>query len=245
MDLQEAAMFEDSTFESAGKIHTRSRAWSVAAFAFNTLILAGLIAIPLIYPEALPKQRMNLLLVTPPPPPAAPKPLPQQPAATKFHGASELVDMRLTAPTQIPIHIRQITGPEREPGNGQLLTMDNGSGVPGGDPFRNSGSKPVVIHPPAGPMHISQGVADGMAIRKIIPRYPPIAVASRTQGTVVLQAVISKTGAIENLRVVSGSPMLQQAAIDAVSQWRYRPYLLNGQPVDVETTINVVFNLNQ
>jgi periplasmic protein TonB len=61
----------------------------------------------------------------------------------------------------------------------------------------------------------------------------------------VLQAVISKSGAIEDLRVVSGSPMLQQAAIDAVSQWRYRPYLLNGLPVDVETTINVVFNLNQ
>ena len=72
-----------------------------------------------------------------------------------------------------------------------------------------------------------------------------IAQASRLQGTVVLQAVISKNGTIENLHVVSGSPLLQQAAIDAVSQWRYRPYLLNGQPVDVETTINVVFNLNQ
>jgi protein TonB len=61
---------------------------------------------------------------------------------------------------------------------------------------------------------------------------------------VVLQAVISKAGAIENLRVVSGSPMLQQAALEAVRQWRYRPYLLNGEPVEVETTIHVVFNLN-
>jgi len=63
------------------------------------------------------------------------------------------------------------------------------------------------------------------------------------QGTVVLQAVISKAGAIEKLQVVSGPPMLQQAAIDAVKTWRYRPYLLNDQPVEVETTVNVIFKL--
>jgi protein TonB len=58
-----------------------------------------------------------------------------------------------------------------------------------------------------------------------------------------LQATISKAGGIENLRVVSGPPMLQQAALDAVRSWRYKPYLLNGDPVEVETTVNVVFNL--
>ena len=93
-------------------------------------------------------------------------------------------------------------------------------------------------------MTISQGVAEGMLLQKITPHYPAIALASRMQGTVVLQAVISKSGTIENLRVESGSPMLIQAAIDAVSQWRYRPYLLNGQPVEVETTVRVVFSLN-
>ena len=75
--------------------------------------------------------------------------------------------------------------------------------------------------------------------------YPAIAKATGTQGTVVLQAVISKTGAIKNLRVVSGSPMLQQAALDAVGHWRYRPFLLNGEPVEVETTVNVVFSLGR
>jgi protein TonB len=80
-------------------------------------------------------------------------------------------------------------------------------------------------------------------MQKITPQYPAIAKAARIQGTVVLQATISKTGSIENLRVVSGPPMLQQAAMDAVRQWRYRPYLLNGDPVEVETTVNVVFNL--
>jgi protein TonB len=77
----------------------------------------------------------------------------------------------------------------------------------------------------------------------VIPSYPPLARETHTGGTVVLAATISKEGTIINLRIVSGTPMLQQAALDAVSQWRYRPYLLNGQPVDVETTVNVIFTL--
>jgi protein TonB len=76
-----------------------------------------------------------------------------------------------------------------------------------------------------------------------MPQYPAIAKAARIQGTVVLQATISKSGSIQNLRVISGPPMLQQAALEAVRSWRYKPYLLNGDPVEVETTVNVVFNL--
>ena len=83
----------------------------------------------------------------------------------------------------------------------------------------------------------------GNLLDKTVPQYPAIAKAARIQGTVVLQATISKTGAIQNLRVISGPPMLQQAALDAVRSWRYKPYLLNGDPVEVETTVNVVFNL--
>jgi protein TonB len=76
-----------------------------------------------------------------------------------------------------------------------------------------------------------------------VPVYPPIAVTTRTEGTVILAATISKGGTIENLRVMSGPPLLRQSALDAVSNWLYRPYLLNGQPVEVETTVNVVFTL--
>ncbi|HWG19340.1 MAG TPA: energy transducer TonB [Terracidiphilus sp.] len=237
-------MFEDSTFESTGRIRTRSRGWSVAALLLNGSVLAALIVIPLIYPEALPKQMMSILLVAPSPPPAAPKPLPQQPAQV-FHGQRQLVGLNLTAPTQIPTTIRQINTPEQAPGN-QLITMDTGPGIPGSDPFRDSGARPVPVvrAAPRGPFRVSQGVAEGMILQKTLPRYPPIALASRTQGTVVLQAVISKAGTIEDIHVVRGSPMLQQAAIDAVSQWRYRPYLLDGQPVAVETTVVVVFSLN-
>jgi len=82
-----------------------------------------------------------------------------------------------------------------------------------------------------------------MLLQKTVPVYPAIAKAARVSGVVVLQATISKTGTIENLKVISGPPMLQGAATDAVRSWRYRPYLLNGDPVEVETTVNVVFTL--
>lgn len=85
---------------------------------------------------------------------------------------------------------------------------------------------------------------DGLLINKVVPEYPVIAREARIEGTVILQATISKAGTIENLRVVSGPMMLQRAAIAAVSQWRYRPYLLSGEPVEVETTVDVRFTLH-
>ena len=105
-----------------------------------------------------------------------------------------------------------------------------------------SGGPQVKAAPPK-KVNISAGVAVGMLISKVTPIYPPIAKAARVQGTVVLQANISKTGTIEDLQVVSGPAMLQESAIDAVRQWRYKPYLLNNEPVEVETTVNVIFTL--
>jgi TonB family protein len=83
----------------------------------------------------------------------------------------------------------------------------------------------------------------GMLLQKTDPVYPPVAQAARIQGTVVLQATISKSGSVEDLHVVTGQALLQDAALSAVKTWRYRPYLVNGEPVKVQTTINVVFTL--
>jgi protein TonB len=83
----------------------------------------------------------------------------------------------------------------------------------------------------------------GDLIHKVQPAYPPLARTARIQGVVVLQAVISKQGTIENLSVLTGHPMLTAAAIEAVRQWRYRPYILNNEPVEVETQITVNFSL--
>jgi protein TonB len=235
-------MFEDATFESTGRIRTRSRRWMIATFALNASVLTVLILIPLIYPEALPDQFRSILLTAPPPPAAQPVPRPEP--ARAFHGRSELIGLQLTAPRLLPIVFHEPTGPEAAPGDYQPLSMDQGPGIPGGDPFRHSAQPSVRLEPtPTSPKHISSGVAAGLLIQKVIPTYPPIGKAVRIEGTVVLAALISKYGVIENLRVVSGPAMLQQAAIDAVQQWRYRPYMLDGDPVAVVTTINVVFSL--
>jgi protein TonB len=87
-------------------------------------------------------------------------------------------------------------------------------------------------------------VSQGLLIKKVQPNYPPLARHARIQGTVLLQAEISKDGTIENLRLINGHPMLAPAAIEAVKQWRYRPYMLNGEPVAVETQVQVNFTLS-
>jgi TonB family protein len=92
-------------------------------------------------------------------------------------------------------------------------------------------------------VRVSSGVQSGLLIRKVAPTYPPLARQARIQGTVVLQAQISKDGNIENLQLISGHPMLVPAAIQAVKQWKYRPYLLKGEPVEVETQVQVNFTL--
>lgn len=119
------------------------------------------------------------------------------------------------------------------------------SGIAGPDnPFNGRGTHPDVRQATPSTQHVSSGVMLGMLIDKVVPIYPAIARATRASGTVVLQATISRTGTIENLRVMSGPPMLRQAALDAVKQWRYRPYMLNGQPVEVETAVEVDFTLD-
>ena len=116
-------MFEDSTFESTGRLRSRSRGWMPAAFLFNGSILLALILIPLIYPEALPRQMMSILLEAPPPPPQPPTPV-QQPRE-KFHGLPELDGAALVAPPTIPRFIKQFEGPEASAPGG-LLAMDPG-----------------------------------------------------------------------------------------------------------------------
>jgi protein TonB len=106
-------------------------------------------------------------------------------------------------------------------------------------------STPVAVPKVATPqrVRVSQGVTEGLLMKKVQPQYPALARQARIQGAVVLQASIGKDGNVQNLRAVSGHPMLTPAAIEAVKQWKYRPYFLNGEAVEVDTTITVNFTL--
>ena len=103
----------------------------------------------------------------------------------------------------------------------------------------------VTVAPAHQKVRIATEVSAGLLIRKTMPVYPAVARAMHLSGRVALTATISKSGTIENLRVISGPPLLQQAAIDAVQTWLYRPYLLDGQPVEVETNVDVIFTLGR
>lgn len=239
-------MFEDSTFESTGRIKTRSRRWMAATLLFNGAILVTLILIPLIYPGALPTHALPALLVAPEVPKAEPRPEPVRARAATPHDFPEMMGRQLMAPPKIPQGIKDT--PDHELPFASNIANDLGGTDPGGNgtnPF-GRGEPVVVVHPPApAAIRLPSRFVEGNLIYKSIPQYPAIAKAVGAQGTVVLQAMISKDGTIENLRVVSGPPMLQQAAIDAVKTWRYRPYLLNGQPVEVETTVSVIFKMDR
>ena len=155
----------------------------------------------------------------------------------------------LHAPTKIPKDIKMIkedaAPPTQVAGVAGMSGMGGSAGGVLGGVMGGVGTAPPVVTraapKPTGPQRVSGGVIAGMAISQPQPVYPPIAKAAHVQGTVILHAVISKTGTIEKLTPVSGPQMLQGAAMDAVSRWKYKPYILNGEPVEVDTTINVNF----
>lgn len=239
-------MFEDSTFESTGRIRTRSRRWMIAAFALNGSILLALVLFPLIYPDAIPRVPIVHLIAVPA---LVSEPPRQHVQEQRLHGAPDTSNSRISVPTTMPTQLVNVTEPDAGPPTDGPIAMDSGPAIPGGNGnvfHRDSG--PHVVQQavaPKGPTKLSSGVMAGRLIYKVTPTYPAIARSIRLEGTVVLQAIISRSGTIENLRVISGPALLQTAAIDAVRQWRYQPYELDGQPVEVETTVNVVFTLGR
>lgn len=245
-------MFEDSLLESGNRIKKRSGWTTLISFLLQVGLLGVLILVPLIYTEALPKQQLMTFLVAPPPPPPPPPPPAATPVVRQVQRIqSEINDGQLRAPTAIPKKIAMIKEEEAPPPSSGAVGVVGG--VPGGMAGGQVGgviggiiaSTPVAVPKVATPqrVRVSQGVSEGLLIHKVTPTYPALARSARIQGSVVLQAVIAKDGTIQNLRAVSGHPMLTPAAIDAVKQWRYKPYYLNGEPVEVETQITVNFTL--
>lgn len=238
-------MFEDSLVESRGRIRTQSKWFAIGSFVAEAILLLLFIVVPLFHPEALPRQSLERLLIAPPAS-HAPAVVQARRTATVSSARQPLPSLQeqLQAPRSIPVMTATIvdSGP---PGSsiGEIGGA-TGNGIPGGMDL-GSPPPPMVVRPPAPkrPLAISSGVATGQLLSPIRPVYPAIAKQARIQGTVMLEATISRQGSIENLQVIEGPPMLRQAAIDAVALARYRPFLLNGEPVEVQTTIRVIFSL--
>jgi len=244
-------MFDEMVISSPNPTKT-NKWWTVlVSSAFQVLFLAILILIPLIYTEALPKTMMATMLTAPPPPPPPPPP----PVATQIVKVKPQVHLmdagKLIAPKVIPKDIK-IIKEEAEP---DMSSIGAVGGVPGGVAGGSMGGVlggvigGVGTAPPPprphGPLRVGGNVQAARIVNRVQPIYPPLARQTRISGTVRLHAIISKDGTIQQLEVLSGHPLLQQAALDAVRQWRYQPTLLNGEPVEVDTTIDVIFSLNQ
>jgi peptidyl-prolyl cis-trans isomerase A (cyclophilin A) len=145
-----------------------------------------------------------------------------------------------------PVVLVKVTILDHPPSPAASLPMGSVLTVPPPPPPPGAASMPTPgAAPPPRTITISPGIANGLLEEHRYPIYPVDAKRAGVQGTVVLEAIIGKDGTIRNLNVVSGPDMLQQAAIDAVHSWRYRPYMLNGEPVEVRTKINVVFTLGR
>jgi protein TonB len=244
-------MFEDSLLESGGRLKTKRGRTTTFAIILEIGLIGLMVLMPLIFTEALPKQQLMTFLVAPPPPPPPPPPA-AAPVKVVKQIQTDIVNGALRTPTKIPQKIQMIKEEEAPPPS--MASAGVVGGVPGGIPGGQMGgviggiisSTPVAVPKVATPqrVRVSQGVSAGLLVRKVNPTYPPLARQARIQGQVVLRAVISKDGSIENLTLVSGHPMLAPAAIDAVKQWKYKPYLLNGEPVEVDTEVQVNFTLS-
>jgi protein TonB len=244
-------MFEDSLIESGGRLRSKRGMTTTISFFIQVILIGILVLIPLLFTEALPKQQLMTFLVAPPPPPPPPPPPAAAPVKVVKQIQSDMQNGQLRTPTKIPEKVQMIKEEEAPP-----PSMSAGGvvgGVPGGVPGGQMGgviggiiSSTPMVPKVATPqrVRVSQGVSQGLLIKKIQPAYPPLARQARIQGQVLLQAEISKDGTIQNLRLISGHPMLAPAAIEAVKQWRYKPYYLNGEPVEVETQITVIFSLS-
>jgi len=251
-------MFEQVLLEGAGRAN---KGWTVLVSSGMQLGLVAVLSIvPLLNTDLLPKTTLQLMMVAPTPPPAPPPPAPPAERTSQTrHVARRVFDgPHLSQPARIPEKVLVLDSEELP------IIGNSGPGVPGGleggvpggvnsmpprlldaPPVLMASAKPPEAAAPITRLSVGGRVQEALIIHKVIPVYPPLARQTRTSGTVRFTAIIARDGTIQNLTLVSGHPMLVPAATEAVRQWRYRPTLLNGDPVEVIAPIEVIFTLNQ
>ncbi len=248
-------MFEQTFVDGVGKTN---KTWTVLVSFLGQMLLLGIaILIPMIYFDALPRTQLTGFLVAPPPPPPPPPPPAAVPVKMVKVIPRQFDAGRLMAPKAVPKDIAMIREDELPPPSSGVVGGIAGGvagGALGGVIGGIVGSMPSVAPPPpppvvkqAAPTRIRVGgqVQAANLIKQPKPIYPPLAKQARISGVVRFNALIGKDGTIQNLTLVSGHPLLVPAAQEAVKQWLYKPTLLNGEPVEVATVIDVNFTLNQ
>jgi protein TonB len=256
---RDKVLFEDSLLDSSVAPHKR-RTWpTLLSFALQLFLIGLALLLPLWFTDGLPKQQLLTFLEAPPPPPPPPPPAASTPPAVKVvKVTSNIANGRLRTPSRIPAKVQMVKEDDAPPP--VATTGGVVGGVPGGIPGGQLGGviggiissssslaavptlpKPV---PTVQRVRVSAGVSNGRLIYRVEPTYPPLAQQAHIQGAVVLVALIDRAGNVQSLQVVSGHPLLVRAAIDAVKQWRYQPLLVNGQPIEVETTVTVNFRVH-
>ncbi len=232
----------DQLVVSSAQANRTNKPWTVTVSAIVQSLIVGIfILIPLIYTEALPKGMLNTFLVAPAPPP--PPPPPAAPVHTVVRPRI-VTPQRMVAPTVIPKTVQMIKDEAPDIGAAGVEGGVGGGavgGVLGG--IIGGAAPPPPPRPTQTRIRVGGNVQAASLLRRVDPLYPQIAKTAHVSGTVVLHAIIAKDGTIQQLEYVSGPPLLMRAAMDAVREWRYKPTLLNGDAVEVDTTIQVVFTL--
>ena len=247
-------------FEQSFVTGKTNQTWTVFVSFLTQMGMLGIaILIPMIYFETLEGFQLTALLVAPPPPP--PPPPPPAPVKVVKVIPRQLDAGRLITPKSIPKEIAIIKEDELPPVAAGVVGGVPG-GVPGGTPGGVIGgiigSVPTAAPPPPPPVKVEApkpppvtrirvggNVQAARLLKQPKPIYPPLARQARIQGTVRFTAIIGKDGTIQNLQLITGHPLLVQSAYDAVKQWVYQPTLLNNEPVEVVTQIDVNFTLTQ
>jgi len=244
--VEEGSLFHDSLIVSGGKSRPRNPLAAVGSLAFQLVVLTALIVVPLFRTDTLPKREILTMLYAPAPAAASSETRFQAPVTPTYASTSSSIPNVTHAAQAAPPPSASTTG-------GVVGGVPGGmvGGVPGGvlgEVLGSTRSLPVIAKTPdptpSKRMRIASRVAEANLIHDVAPTYPPEAGRARVEGTVVLLAVIGKDGSVQDVHVESGLPLLAQAAIDAVKQWRYKPYLLNGEPVEVASRITINFTLS-
>ena len=233
-------MFGDTLLESSSASGKRKR-WPMAtAFTLEMIIAGVMVMIPLLSTGVISVSARVLPTFTPVKPVTIETrtPVPLGPHAS---GADSSARQAVVPISNNPnaIHIGREVAVTTDP-NWEITGTSIGEQIPTG--FTDSGPSPANVRPgPKGPKRVVSQLTEAQLLNRVEPVYPHIAVLSGIQGEVKLHAIIARDGSVQSLNVTSGHPLLASAALDAVRQWRYRPYLLNGEAVEVETFITVNF----